>query len=175
MIQARLQISGEINGREGLTGGINGGIKGIETKDATITERDVRIGEKAYARGKEVIGTLDESDNFIFSAEKIEYMVGGIVGPVGIVEFKEEDLIMLKNSQVIMNFPQELLSQAINLKSENIIAGEEILDVKGSATADATATTNSLMEGQTAYVNGKKITGIIKEYDGSYSGSGTIV
>lgn len=175
MIQPRLQINGEIKERVRVAGNINGAIKGIETEDATITEKDVRIGEKAYAKGEEIVGTLDESKEFDFMARNIEYIAGGATGPIGEVTFEEEDLIMLKGAKVLMNLPQPMLSDALKIKSENIMVGEEILDIKGNATSDATATSNSLIEGQTAYVNGKKITGTIKEYDGAFSGSGIIV
>lgn len=61
-----------------------------------------------------------------------------------------------------------------NIKSENIKAGVSILDVEGGYegidTSDATATSNDILEGKTAYADNKKIEGAIQKYDGAYSG-----
>lgn len=43
--------------------------------------------------------------------------------------------------------------------SENIKSGVQILGITGSLTEDATATASQILDGQTAYVNGSKITG----------------
>ncbi len=42
-----------------------------------------------------------------------------------------------------------------------ILKGQNILGINGTATADATATADSIMSGKTAYVNGNKITGTL--------------
>lgn len=66
-----------------------------------------------------------------------------------------------------------------NLISANIRQDTTVYGIKGSPTvsetSDATATADKLLEGETAYVKGRKVEGTIKEYDGSYSGSGIIV
>ena len=108
-------------------------------------------------------------------ATDMDYMVGGLYGPVGIAKFNQDDIIMLKDGKIRMTMPLEELKIWLGIESEQILSGNTILGVEGTATSDATATENSLMEGEVAYVNGEKITGIIKEYDGSYSGSGIIV
>mgnify|MGYP003289559829 CR=1 FL=1 len=63
----------------------------------------------------------------------------------------------------------------VNIKSENIKEGTSILGVAGSYagidTSDATATASDLLKDKTAYANGKKITGTIEYYDGSYVGT----
>jgi len=66
-----------------------------------------------------------------------------------------------------------------NLISNNIRQDTSIYGIQGSPTvsdtADATATSEKILEGETAYIKGKKVEGTIKEYDGSYTGSGIIV
>ena len=58
-----------------------------------------------------------------------------------------------------------------DIKPENIKEGAEILGVAGSFkgidTSDATALSEDILVGKTAYVNNEKIEGTIQEYDGS--------
>lgn len=174
-ISERIKLSINISERQPIIGKLNSSIKGVETEDATATERDIRDGEIAYVKGKQVIGKLGETRIIKVIATDMDYAVGGLYGPVGIAEFDEDDIIMLKDGKIRMTMPLEELKIWLGIESEQILSGNTILGVEGTATSDATATENSLMEGEVAYVNGEKITGIIKEYDGSYSGSGIIV
>ena len=61
-----------------------------------------------------------------------------------------------------------------DIKPENIKLGVNILGVEGGYfgidTSDATAITEDILQGKTAYVNNKKITGTIQKYDGAYTG-----
>ena len=52
-----------------------------------------------------------------------------------------------------------------NLVASNVRAGKSIFGVAGSFTADANATAADMLLGKTAYVNGAKVTGTIREYD----------
>lgn len=62
-----------------------------------------------------------------------------------------------------------------DIKSENIKAGVNILGVDGGYegidTSDATALSEDILAGKTAYVNNQKIEGTMEEYDGSYEGN----
>lgn len=62
-----------------------------------------------------------------------------------------------------------------DIKPENIKEGAEILGVAGSFkgidTSDATALSEDILVGKTAYVNNQKIEGTMEEYDGSYEGN----
>lgn len=51
-----------------------------------------------------------------------------------------------------------------NLLAENIKSGVTISGVTGTFTNDGTATASDMANGVTAYVNGEKVTGIIKKY-----------
>ena len=62
-----------------------------------------------------------------------------------------------------------------DIKPENIKEGAEILGVAGSFkgidTSDATALSEDILVGKTAYVNNEKIEGTMEEYDGGYTGN----
>ena len=226
MIQARLQISGEIRGRETISGNINGsikkvypelenveinpskekqklksekygyneitvnevtskidenikpeyikegisilgvegGFKGIETSDADATSNDIRYNKTAYINGEKVVGTLDEIAQMTLRADKVEYFVGGYYGPTGIVERKDDnDAIVQKDTKITMTMPPMLLANAINVRSDNLLFGNEVLGIEGEATGDATATSDMIIEGEIAYSKGEKITGNIKD------------
>ena len=54
--------------------------------------------------------------------------------------------------------------------------GNEILSISaGLDTSDATATSNDILLGKTAYANGGKIEGNIASYDGSYEGGVEVI
>ena len=61
-----------------------------------------------------------------------------------------------------------------DIKPENIKAGVNIFGVDGGYvgidTSDATATSNDILEGKTAYADNQKIEGTIQKYNGTYSG-----
>lgn len=224
MIQARLQINGEIRGREQITGNINGSVKniypelenleinpttqkqylksekygyneitvnevtsaidknikseyikngitilgvdgkfeGIDTSDATASANDIRNNKSAYINGEKIIGNLDETAKISLNASKIEQISGGNFGPTGIVEYSEKDIIIKKGTQISMSMPSSVLADVINVTSENLLVGNEVLGVQGTATSDATVTSDMIIEGEIAYAKGQKITGNIK-------------
>lgn len=143
--------------------GVEGGYKGIDTSDATASANDIRYNKSAYINGEKIIGNLDEAANISFRASKIEQFVGGNYGPTGIVEYSEKDIIIKKGTQISMSMPSSVLADAINVTSENLLVGNEILGVQGTATSDATATSDTIIEGEVAYSKGEKITGNIKD------------
>lgn len=60
-----------------------------------------------------------------------------------------------------------------NLLAENIKSGVTISGVTGTFTNDGTATASDMASGVTAYVNGEKVTGIIKKYSSGTWRDGT--
>lgn len=52
-----------------------------------------------------------------------------------------------------------------NLSADNIAAGVEVGRVEGTFTSDASASSNDILSGKTAYVNGQKLTGNIVSID----------
>ena len=64
--------------------------------------------------------------------------------------------------------PGDIVANAIGLTPDKIVSGNTILGIEGTAsgesldTSDATATTNDIAKGKTAYVNGEKIEGTVR-------------
>lgn len=122
---------------------------------------------------------------------KPEYIKDGvdILGVVGnVVELQGEERTVTPSIQEQVVVPSEdkngitkLTIQPVDntidedIKPENIVEGVEILGVvgsyKGVDSSDATATSEDILAGKTAYANNEKIEGTIQEYDGSYSGN----
>lgn len=79
-----------------------------------------------------------------------------------------EDMTIItttNNIKPILSGKYDISKEAVeadeNLIPENIKSGVTIFDVAGSFTNDATATSNDLREGKTAYVDGEKIEGTL--------------
>lgn len=207
MIQARLQISGQINGRENLTGELNTSIK--ETKpELEMLEIEPEFEDKIYIPKKygfeKVLAKKIETENLQInpSLEKQEYI--GIyrevvANPIPkksiIITPKKEDQkfegvytdvnVEKINTEQIKIAPQvveqkkeglydEVIVSAVtseidkNILPNNIKKGIVILGVNGEFdgidTSDATASSQDIRKGKTAYIDGNQITGELEEY-----------
>lgn len=72
------------------------------------------------------------------------------------------------NGFTVVNIPAVNASIDSNITSDNIKVGVNILNISGTFTSDATATSDYIANGYTAYVGGNKLTGvanIIKTYN----------
>ena len=144
-------------------------VKEIPTEDLDIVpeEEDQSfegIFNKIDIKAVDFIETEDyEVSEINFSNMKTRQIEEGITLPV-------------KNAKYMKRVK---IAKDESLTASNIRQDVTIYGIKGSPTvsetADATATADKMLEGESAYVKGKKIEGTIKEYDGSYSGSGIIV
>ena len=117
---------------------------GIDTSDATATADCIRAGYSAYVNGEKVAGTIPDfgERTYIPTTEDQYCLPGHYIS--GIQTIKGD----------------------VNLIPENIKKGVSIFNVEGTLqenldTSDATATAADIREGETAYVNGEKITGTL--------------
>lgn len=119
-------------------------IEGTFTGDATATAEDIPEGKIAYAKGEMITGTKPYYSSEIIPA------VFDITLPYG----ELIDNIVIKGDE--------------NLVSENIAYGRNIFGVEGSYTNDATANSSNILAGETAYVKGKLVTGVIESQSSMY-------
>ena len=89
------------------------------------------------------------------------------------VEDKKYKSEMYGFDEILVKGVQSYIDE--DIKPEYIKEGVDILGVvgkyKGVDSSDATATTEDILLGKTAYVNNEKIEGSMQEYDGSYEGN----
>ena len=116
------------------------GITGTALNDATISGNDKMLsGVVAYGKnGTKYTGSIASQGAVTFTPSNVaqygnykgKYMTGNIT-----------------------------VSAVANLTAANILKGKTVGGVAGTATSDATAAANRILNGYTAYVNGSKITG----------------
>lgn len=122
---------------------------GIDTSDATATASDILNGKTAYVDGNKITGTIpSQAAKTITPSTSSQTAISAGTYAAGIVTVAgDADLI-----------------------ASNIKKGVSIFGVTGSYegnssggidTSDATATAADIISGQTAYVNGEKVTGTL--------------
>lgn len=141
-----------VNGTyQGSGGGTSSG--GIDTNDATAYSENILSGKTAYARGEKITGSMaDNTGKSVIIRQK--YGINKI--PKGYY-----------NGESTVDIDTESFN---NITSENIKKGVTILGITGSYspsntgidTSDATAISSDILTGKTAYANGSKITGTMK-------------
>ncbi|MBR0076094.1 MAG: hypothetical protein IJP96_10100 [Synergistaceae bacterium] len=123
--------------------GITGShIGGIDTSDATATTSEILSGKTAYIQNGKVTGEMVNHRAVIGNISNVSEIINIEQG-----YHNGEGTVQIKNSERTKIIPS------------NIKSGIEILGVTGSYTSDANAVASQILSGQTAYVNGSKITG----------------
>ena len=116
-------------------------IEGEFTGDADVTAEDIPSGMIAYAKGERIEG--------------VKRYVGGYIIPSSEDQIVDDDVIVkdltVKGDE--------------NLLPENIASNKTIFGVVGNYTDDATANPSNILAGETAYVAGEKITGVMGKYE----------
>ena len=122
---------------------------GTDTSDANITAADVRMDKVAYGKNGKIIGEMNElvASPIILETTDEYYLPNGYY----------EDCSVVISSDT--------------LDEMNIRAGSSILGIDGAFSADATATAADILEGKTAAVNGRMVTGTMKAGGGGEDGS----
>lgn len=118
------------------------GISGTYTNDATADASEILSGASAYVGGRKVTGTMPNN-------------------------YEQDETITSKDDVIIINKGYHSGSGEVSIHSTekaklipaNIAKGKTILGVVGSYTSDATAAAAEILAGETAYVNGAKVTG----------------
>lgn len=157
--------AGKIKSGETILG-ITGSYSGIDTSDATATANDIILDQTAYVNGSKITGVIGIASYITTAANPIvsTYTSGDTIRITGTTDNPVRACINPSTS-TILEVDIDDLGSAIGLRSDKIKAGESILGVPGLPsvvnTADATAIAGYIASGETAYVNGSKITGTL--------------
>ena len=134
--------------------GVTGASNIVDTSDSNAMASDILIDKVAYANGERVVGTMPDR--------------GGIEGYISSIG----DLFTIQQGYHDGTGSVSISANAqSSLVADNIKAGESILGVNGTFTADANASANDILVGHTAYVNGVMVNGSFELQDKSVTPS----
>lgn len=148
----------------------------LDTSDATATAADIANGKTAYVNGVKVEGTIPHENRAFKQAPKVDGENVYLQYDAGYEKRIVGDGAQLKISSALSNFGEATADDVAAGKTFTSAAGLNIVGThvceSGIDTSDATATASDIASGQTAYVNGQKVTGnvsVIKK--GTYVGN----
>lgn len=137
------------------------GMTGTYTTDANATAGDLAEGKTAYVNGAKVTGTLRDASvegaTIVTNPSTVRDDTDG--GIAYDYTWTDSNAIVRTGNTFMMTATYEQVANAIGLTADRLSPGGYILDISGTYTSDATATAADIMAGETAYVNGVKVTG----------------
>ena len=146
--------------------GVEGSQTVVDTSDADVTSDLMAQGSTAYVKGEKVQGNLPMWYDLTYTPDSIRYEQMGEEEYLTLTHTNNYKYITHPEKDIVTRFRiynESKLASAINLTSDKLKQGETILGVEGTLesldTSDATAIAENIIQGQTAYVNGEKITG----------------
>ena len=157
--------AGELIGGNGSKEGV-GAIRGTYTSDATATASQILSGYTAYVNGNKLTGTITQvgTDGTKLDSSHYVCMFGSSTdldnGYIGISTSSP----LFLDTDAGIGVANRTMLDAIGLTADKILAGVNVRGLVGTATSDATAVASQILSGYTAYVNGNKLTGTLKDY-----------
>lgn len=156
------------------------------TKDGNISEGDVASNKIAYSNGEKIIGKINviDANNIWVDSSSDGKSVADDKNNANlkIIETFSNDMsteidygkVFRPNSSVQFNIPYNVVSNVLNLTSDIIVKGKNILGVAGNVIpsidmSDANVTNMDISYGKIAYANGNRIVGSLTEINSSNS------
>lgn len=150
---------------------------GIDTSDATATPTDIRYNKTAYVKGEKITGDLRDAGNIAFStfSEIKNYPSSNCIYVCGTKSSGSNSVCtnttLGEAKAPYSEFGDAVASDVAKGKTFTSVAGLKVTGTatigEGLDTSDATAVASDIVDGKTAYVNGKKVTGSIPHSSGS--------
>ena len=167
--------------------GIEGTAESLDTSSATATAQDIVFGQTAYAKGEKITGTLAKSTGFkpAISTGLVDITTKTITEnnvSIPVVSMTATTLgqnEIYNHTPIELNMRQSSVAYELDITSDKIVAGNTILGVSGTAelgtdTTDATAKSDDIKYGKSAYVNGTKVEGSVRELADNSVLAGTV-
>ncbi len=161
--------------------GVAGKSSVVDTSDANATSGQILLSQTAYVNGSKIIGTMPNRANTKFQICGYEGITECIPHPS---DPGNQGLVTGQNvygANGYIDGNSQIQMSVAGLVPGNIKAGVKVGKLSGSGssvmtgtfTSDATANAGQILNGQTAYVNGNKITGTMPNR-GTYQYTGNI-
>lgn len=138
---------------------------GIDTSDATATNEDIAAGKTAYVNGQKVTGIIHT-----ISVDEIEEVNSFNQDSVTNEDSKVSmnysfgmNYLFRESSKIKISLPDTYVANATNLTANKLLVGNTVMGIVGTATSDANALADDIVENKIAYVNGQKVTGTIMD------------
>ena len=125
----------------------------LNTDDADAVAASIKNGETAYAGGKKVIGTMPVNAAV---GETLDTSTTSVAIPEGYTPGGEVSIQVETKSVTPTKSAQEVTPAAGKVLGKVAIAA---IPAEYVTTTDATAEAGDIAKGETAYINGKKVTG----------------
>ena len=137
----------------------------LSTSNATATAENIEKDKTAYVNGELITGTLNTVNSSTTRADSVRFTDWGEEPGLEAIVNTENPIIVKEGYGIFT--PERTIAKIYAVTPNQIVTGNIILGVEGTATlagidtSDATASEFDIAEGQTAYVNGEKITGTL--------------
>lgn len=147
----------------------------LDTSDATVTPEYLLKNITAYANGGKVTGILESKGagaSVYYDIDPTSFELYPESKTVGMrTNAFTAPVAMMERSHVKIGTDYATIANAFGITSDQVAEGSTVIGVegtyKGLDTSSATATSEDIITGKTAYVNGKKVTGTLGRSYGS--------
>lgn len=154
-------------------------IAGTATSDATAGDTDILSGKTAYVNGSKKTGTMANVPNtssVTLTASDGRKVIkqdasSNALWVTGNSDNVRRALIQVPTTgyytnNTVIGVPEARMATAGGVTAAKLLKGQSAFSIAGTATSDATAADTDILKGKTAYVNGSKRTGTMKNITG---------